>query len=98
MYTLQTDTKLRKAPRQSRGYLQLVRTECQALHSRRRDIFLPLSLGGLTRQLSTGDYPSISLLQARKRRQQFRLWIAKGYDPRRHIVLNSLIKVIFTSG
>ncbi|MHC3772413.1 hypothetical protein ACYDMD_09215 [Pantoea agglomerans] len=38
------------------------------------------------------------MLQARKRRQQFRLWIAKGYDPCRHIVLNRLKKVIFTSG
>ncbi|WP_422394623.1 Arm DNA-binding domain-containing protein [Pantoea agglomerans] len=65
---------------------------------RQRDIFLPLALGGLARQLTAGDYPSISLLQARKRRQQFRLWIAKGYDPSRHIVLNRVKKVIFTSG
>jgi len=31
-------------------------------------------------KLSTGDYPSISLSQARERRQQFHAWITEGYD------------------
>ncbi|MFG1172454.1 Arm DNA-binding domain-containing protein [Erwiniaceae bacterium CAU 1747] len=37
-------------------------------------------------QLRTGDYPSITLLQARERRQQLRTWITEGYDLRRQVV------------
>jgi len=44
-------------------------------------------------QLTIGDYPSISLSQARERRQQFRLWMTEGYDPHRQVVLNRLKKV-----
>ncbi|WP_312757350.1 Arm DNA-binding domain-containing protein [Pantoea brenneri] len=44
-------------------------------------------------QLTIGDYPSISLSQARERRQQFRLWLSKGYDPRRQVVLSRLKNV-----
>ncbi|GKW01712.1 hypothetical protein PEC301877_05270 [Pectobacterium carotovorum subsp. carotovorum] len=38
-------------------------------------------------QLSIGDYPSISLSQAREWRQQFRAWITGDYDPRRQVKL-----------
>ncbi|THB82041.1 DUF4102 domain-containing protein [Pantoea allii] len=36
----------------------------------------------------TGDYPSISLSQAREGRQQFRRWITEGYDSRRQMTTN----------
>jgi len=97
VYTLLTDTKLRKALGKRRDKVEVI-SDAHGLNVR-------LSLtGGVTFfyryrwenkpvQLSIGDYPSISLSQARERRQQFRLWITEGYDPRRQVVLERVQKV-----
>lgn len=92
-----TDTKLRKALGKRRDKVEII-SDSHGLNVR-----LTLS-GGVTFfyryrwedkpvQLTIGDYPSISLLQARERRQQFRLWITEGYDPRRQVVLERTKKV-----
>ncbi|MBS0903651.1 DUF4102 domain-containing protein [Pantoea dispersa] len=44
--------------------------------------FFSVSLEGKPIQLTIGDYPSISLSQAREGRQQYRLLITEGLDPR----------------
>lgn len=86
-----TDTKLRKAHGKRREKVEII-SDSHGLNVR-------LALSGSVTffyryrwedkpvQLNIGDYPSISLLQARERRQQFRAWIVKGYDPRRQVVL-----------
>ena len=92
-----TDTKLRKALGKRRDKVEVI-SDSYGLNVR-----LTLS-GGVTFfyryrwedkpvQLTIGDYPSISLLQARERRQQFRLWITEGYDPRRQVVLERTKKI-----
>lgn len=97
VYTLLTDTKLRKALGKRRDKVEVI-SDSHGLNVR-------LSLtGGVTffyryrwedkpAQLSLGDYPSISLSQARERRRQFRAWITEGYDPRRQVVLERQKKV-----
>ena len=92
-----TDTKLRKALGKRRDKVEII-SDSHGLNVR-----LTIS-GGVTFfyryrwedkpvQLTIGDYPSISLSQARERRQQFRLWITEGYDPRRQVVLSRMEKV-----
>ncbi|WP_293797436.1 site-specific integrase [uncultured Pantoea sp.] len=92
-----TDTKLRKALGKRRDKVEII-SDSHGLNVR-----LTLS-GGVTFfyryrwedkpvQLTIGDYPSISLSQARERRQQFRLWITEGYDPRRQVVLERTKKI-----
>lgn len=92
-----TDTKLRKSLGKRRDKVEII-SDSHGLNVR-----LTIT-GGVTFfyryrwqdkpvQLSIGDYPSISLLQARERRQQFRSWITEGYDPRRQVVLERTKKV-----
>jgi len=91
VYTLLTDTKLRKSLGKRRDKVEVI-SDAQGLNVR-----LSVS-GGITFfyryrwedkpvQLSIGDYPSITLSQARERRQQFRAWLTEGYDPRRQVKL-----------
>jgi len=88
---LLTDTKLRKSLGKRRDKVEVI-SDAQGLNVR-----LSVS-GGITFfyryrwedkpvQLSIGDYPSITLSQARERRQQFRAWLTEGYDPRRQVKL-----------
>lgn len=92
-----TDTKLRKALGKRRDKVEVI-SDSHGLNVR-----LTVS-GGVSFfyryrweekpvQLTIGDYPSITLSQARERRQQFRLWITQGYDPRRQVVLERIQKV-----
>uniref|UniRef100_A0A1A9VZ85 Tyr recombinase domain-containing protein n=1 Tax=Glossina brevipalpis TaxID=37001 RepID=A0A1A9VZ85_9MUSC len=97
VYTLLTDTKLRKALGKHRDKVEVI--------SNSHGLNVRLSLtGGVTFfyryrwenkpvQLSIGDYPSITLSHARERRQQFRAWITQGYDPRRQVVLERQQKI-----
>lgn len=97
VYTLLTDTKLRKALGKRRDKVEII-SDSHGLNAR-----LTIS-GGVTffyryrwddkpAQLTIGNYPSISLSQARERRQQFRLWITEGYDPRKQVALERIKKV-----
>lgn len=86
-----TDTKLRKSLGKRRDKVEVI-SDAHGLNVR-------LSISGAITffyryrwddkpvQLSIGDYPSITLSQARERRQQFRAWITEGYDPRRQVKL-----------
>lgn len=92
-----TDTKLRKSLGKRRDKVEVI-SDAHGLNVR-------LSISGTITffyryrwddkpaQLSIGDYPSITLSQARERRQQFRTWITEGYDPRRQVKLERQQKV-----
>ncbi|EOY2419223.1 tyrosine-type recombinase/integrase, partial [Escherichia coli] len=86
-----TDTKLRKALGKRREKVEVL-SDSNGLNVR-------LSItGGVTFfyryrwqskpvQLSIGDYPAVSLSQARDRRQQFRTWLSEGFDPRQKVLV-----------
>nr|DAE10062.1 MAG TPA: Integrase [Siphoviridae sp. ct4sp3] len=97
MYTLLTDTKLRKALGKRRDKIEII-SDSHGLNVRLTisggvTFFYRYRWEGKPIQLTIGDYPSISLSQARDRRQQFRLWITEGLDPRRQVALDRLKKV-----
>lgn len=86
-----TDTKLRKALGKRR--------ECVDVESDAHGLNVRFSIAGAVTffyryrwqgkavQLSIGDYPTVTLAQARDRRQEFRAWLENGYDPRQQILI-----------
>ncbi len=92
-----TDTKLRKAHGKRRDKVEVL-SDSHGLNVRLAQsgsvtFFYRYRWEDKPVQLNIGDYPSISLLQARERRQQFRAWIIDGYDPRRQVALERTQKV-----
>lgn len=84
-----TDTKLRKALGKRRESVEVL-SDTHGLNARLSvaggvTFFYRYRWQGKAAQLSIGDYPAISLAQARERRQQFRAWITEGYDPRQKV-------------
>ena len=91
MYTLPTDTKLRKSLGKKRDKIEVI-SDAHGLNVRLSTsgsitFFYRYRWNGKAVQLTIGDYPTISLSHARERRQQFRAWLTEGLDPRRQTVL-----------
>ncbi|EKO5642349.1 tyrosine-type recombinase/integrase [Escherichia coli] len=91
VYTLLTDTKLRKSLGKKRDKIEVL-SDAQGLNVRLSTsgsitFFYRYRWNGKAAQLAIGSYPSISLAQARERRQQFRDWLTEGLDPRRQVML-----------
>lgn len=91
MYTLPTDTKLRKSLGKKRDKIEVI-SDAHGLNVRLSTsgsitFFYRYRWNGKAVQLTIGDYPTISLSHARERRQQFRAWLTEGLDPRRQKVL-----------
>lgn len=92
-----TDTKLRKALGKKRDKIEVI-SDAHGLNIRLSTsgsitFFYRYRWNGKAVQLTIGDYPSISLSQARERRQQFRAWLTEGFDPRRQAVLEKQKKI-----
>ncbi|WP_405424108.1 tyrosine-type recombinase/integrase [Pantoea stewartii] len=92
-----TDTKLRKALGKRRDKVEVI-SDSHGLNVRLTisggiSFFYRYRWEGKPVQLTIGDYPSITLLQARERRQQFKAWIKEGYDPRRQVSMERMNKV-----
>lgn len=92
-----TDTKLRKALGKKRDKIEVI-SDAHGLNARLSTsgsitFFYRYRWGGKAAQLTIGDYPTVSLSQARERRQQFRAWLKDGFDPRRQTVLEKQKKV-----
>ncbi len=97
VYTLLTDTKLRKALGKKRDQIEVI-SDAHGLNVRLSTsgsitFFYRYRWNGKAAQLTIGDYPTTSLAHARERRQQFRAWLAEGLDPRRQVVLEKQKKV-----
>ncbi|WP_234246145.1 tyrosine-type recombinase/integrase [Klebsiella pneumoniae] len=97
VYTLLTDTKLRKALGKKRDQIEVI-SDAHGLNVRLSTsgsitFFYRYRWNGKAAQLTIGDYPTTSLSQARERRQQFRAWLTEGLDPRRQTVLEKQKKV-----
>jgi len=84
-----TDTKLRKSMGKRRDKVEVI-SDANGLNVR-------LSMAGAVTffyryrwenkpvQITLGDYPALSLSEARERRQLFRKWLTEGFDPRQQI-------------
>jgi integrase len=97
VYTLLTDTKLKKSLGRRREKVEVI-SDAHGLNVRLSaagavTFFYRYRWEGRPVQLSIGEYPTVSLSQARERRQQFRSWISEGYDPRQQAMLERQAKV-----
>lgn len=97
VYTLLTDTKLRKALGKKRDKIEVL-SDTHGLNARLSTsgsitFFYRYRWSGKAAQLTIGDYPTVSLSHARERRQQFRAWLTEGFDPRRQVTLEKQKKI-----
>lgn len=89
--TMLTDTKLKKALGKRRDVIEVV-ADTHGLNARisqagKITFFYRYRWEGKAVKLNIGEYPTISIVQARERRQQFRAWLVDGFDPRERIKL-----------
>ncbi|EKL7003937.1 tyrosine-type recombinase/integrase, partial [Escherichia coli] len=92
-----TDTKLRKSLGKRREKVEVL-SDSNGLNVRLSitgsiTFFYRYRWQGKPVQLSIGDYPTISLSQARDRRQQFRAWLSEGYDPRQKVLVEKAERI-----
>lgn len=86
-----TDTKLRKSLGKRRDKVEVL-SDAHGLNARLSiaggiTFFYRYRWQGKAVQLSVGDYPGITLSQARERRQQFRAWLDERFDPRQKLFI-----------
>ena len=86
-----TDTKLKKALGKRRDEIEVV-ADAHGLNARisqagKVTFFYRYRWESKAVKLNIGEYPSMSIAQARESRQQFRSWLLDGYDPRERIKL-----------
>lgn len=77
-----TDTKLRKALGKKRDDIEII-SDSHGLNARisqagKISFFYRYRWAGKAVKLNVGDYPAMSITQARERRQQFRNWLTEG--------------------
>ena len=89
-----TDTKLRKALGKKRDDIEVI-SDSHGLNARisqagKISFFYRYRWAGKAVKLNVGDYPAMSIAQARERRQQFRSWLTDGFDPREQVKLEKL--------
>ena len=87
-----TDTKLRKALGKKRDDIEII-SDSHGLNARisqagKISFFYRYRWAGKAVKLNFGDYPAMSITQARERRQQFRNWLTEGLDPREQVKLD----------
>ena len=97
VYTMLTDTKLRKSLGKRREKVEVI-SDSNGLNVRLSitgsiTFFYRYRWQGKPVQLSIGEYPTISLSQARDRRQQFRAWLSEGYDPRQKVLVEKAERI-----
>lgn len=86
-----TDTKLKKALGKRRDEIETV-ADTHGLNARisqagKVTFFYRYRWEAKAVKLNIGEYPAMSIAQARERRQQFRGWLMEGYDPRERVKL-----------
>ncbi|UUE37927.1 tyrosine-type recombinase/integrase [Pectobacterium aroidearum] len=86
-----TDTKLRKALGKKRDSVEII-SDSHGLNARiskngKVSFFYRYRWMDNPVQMNIGEYPSMTIAQARERRQVLRSWITDGYDPREKVRL-----------
>ncbi|MBU4682551.1 tyrosine-type recombinase/integrase [Cedecea davisae] len=89
-----TDTKLKKALGKRRDEIEVV-ADTHGLNARisqagKVTFFYRYRWDNKAVKLNIGEYPSMSIAQARERRQQFRGWLVDGFDPRERVKLERI--------
>lgn len=89
-----TDTKLKKALGKKRGEIEVL-SDSHGLNVRiskagKITFFYRYRWQGKPVKINVGDYPAMSIAQARERRQQFRAWLTEGNDPREQAKLERM--------
>lgn len=91
-----TDTRLKKLLGKRREAVE-IESDSHGLNARisqagKITFFYRYRWQGKPVKLNVGDYPAMSIAQARERRQLFRNWLIEGLDPREQIKLEKLTK------
>lgn len=91
-----TDTRLKKSLGKKRETVE-IESDSHGLNARisqagKITFFYRYRWQGKPVKLNVGDYPAISIAQARERRQIFRNWLTEGLDPREQVKLEKLTK------
>ncbi|WP_110875958.1 tyrosine-type recombinase/integrase [Franconibacter helveticus] len=91
-----TDTKLRKSLGKKREDIEIV-SDSHGLNARisqtgKITFFYRYRWADKAVKLNVGEYPAMSIAQARERRQQFRNWLTDGLDPREQVKLELIAK------
>lgn len=89
-----TDTKLKKALGKKREDIEVL-SDSHGLNVRisqagKITFFYRYRWQGKPVKINVGDYPAMSIAQARDRRQQFRAWLTEGKDPREQTKLERM--------
>ncbi|MBW5640398.1 DUF4102 domain-containing protein [Klebsiella pneumoniae] len=89
-----TDTKLKKALGKKRDDIEVL-SDSHGLNVRisqagKITFFYRYRWQGKPVKINVGDYPAMSIAQARDRRQQFRAWLTEGKDPREQAKLERI--------
>ncbi len=89
-----TDTKLKKALGKKRDDIEVL-SDSHGLNVRisqagKITFFYRYRWQGKPVKINVGDYPAMSIAQARDRRQQFRAWLTEGKDPREQVKLERI--------
>ncbi|MBC3251254.1 tyrosine-type recombinase/integrase [Serratia fonticola] len=89
-----TDTKLRKALGKKRDTIEVI-ADAHGLNVRisqagKVTFFYRYRWLSKPVQITVGEYPQMTIAQARERRQVMRSWLTEGYDPREKVKLERL--------
>lgn len=89
-----TDTKLRKALGKKRDTIEVI-ADAHGLNARisqagKVTFFYRYRWLSKPVQITVGEYPQMTIAQARERRQVMRSWLTEGYDPREKVKLERL--------
>ncbi len=89
VYTMLTDTKLRKSLGKRRDAVEVL-SDAHGLNVRLSvagavTFFYRYRWNGKPAQITIGEYPHLSLSEARERRQLYRKWLTEGVDPRQQV-------------
>ena len=91
-----TDTKLRKALGKKRDTIEVI-ADAHGLNARisqagKVTFFYRYRWLSKPVQITVGEYPQMTIAQARERRQVMRSWLIEGYDPREKVKLERLTR------
>lgn len=89
-----TDTKLRKALGKKRDTIEVI-ADAHGLNARisqagKVTFFYRYRWLSKPVQITVGEYPQMTIAQARERRQVMRSWLTEGYDPREKVKLERI--------
>ena len=95
-----TDIKIRKAePREKRYQIyEPYRLYCEVMTTGARKWRVRFQIDGKDARKSLGDFPAIGLAEARKRRDEFKMALQRGEDPRKPVAPETTFGMLRRNG